>query len=84
LFAPILDRVNTAMADVAKENQFMFVFDQSTNVFLYADESLDVTNLSRPNLVYPIDNEAFTLRPSRLKHQSGNPDSMGLPLCFWN
>jgi outer membrane protein len=50
LFAPILDRVNTAMADVAKENQFMFVFDQSTNVFLYADESLDVTKLVKAKL----------------------------------
>jgi len=45
LFKPILDRVNQAMADVAKENQFMFVFDLNTQVLLYADESLDVTKL---------------------------------------
>ncbi len=45
LFKPILERVNQAMADVAKENQYMFVFDLNTQVLLYADESLDVTKL---------------------------------------
>ena len=50
LFKPILDRVNQAMADVAKENQFMFVFDLSSQVVLYADESLDVTKLVKTKL----------------------------------
>jgi outer membrane protein len=50
LFKPILDKVNQAMADVAKENQFAFVFDQNTQVLLYADESLDVTKLVRAKL----------------------------------
>ncbi len=50
LFKPILDKVNTAMADVAKENQFVFVFDLSTQVLLYADESLDVTKLVKAKL----------------------------------
>ncbi|MBC7776344.1 MAG: OmpH family outer membrane protein [Phycisphaerae bacterium] len=50
LFKPILDRVNKAMEDVAKENQFMFVFDQNTQVLLYADESLDVTKLVKTKL----------------------------------
>lgn len=50
LFKPILDRVNQAMADVAKENQFTFVFDQNTQVLLYADESLDVTKLVKTKL----------------------------------
>lgn len=50
LFKPILDRVNQAMADVAKENQFTFVFDQNTQVVLYADESLDVTKLVKTKL----------------------------------
>lgn len=53
LFKPILDRVNQAMADVAKENQFMFVFDQNTQVLLYADESLDVTKLVKAKLGIP-------------------------------
>lgn len=50
LFKPILDKVNQAMADVAKENQFAFVFDQNTQVLLYADESLDVTKLVKAKL----------------------------------
>ena len=50
LFKPILDKVNQAMSDVAKENQFAFVFDQNTQVLLYADESLDVTKLVRAKL----------------------------------
>lgn len=43
LFKPILDRVNQAMQDVAKEGGYLMVFDASTEVLLYADESLDVT-----------------------------------------
>lgn len=50
LYKPILEKVNTAMADVAKENQFMFVFDLGTRVLLYADESLDVTKLVKTKL----------------------------------
>lgn len=53
LFKPILDKVNKAMADVAKENQFMFVFDQGAQVILYADESLDVTKLVKAKLGIP-------------------------------
>ena len=53
LFKPILDRVNKAMEDVAKENQFMFVFDSSTQVILYSDESLDVTNMVKAKLGIP-------------------------------
>lgn len=53
LFKPILDKVNQAMADVAKENQFMFVFDLNTQVLLYADESLDVTSLVKAKLGIP-------------------------------
>ena len=40
---PILDKVNKAIKDVATENGYQFIFDSSTNVILYADESTDVT-----------------------------------------
>jgi outer membrane protein len=43
LFKPILDLVNQAMQDVAKEGGFTFVFDSSTQVLLYGAESLDLT-----------------------------------------
>ena len=50
LYKPLLDRVNTAMKDVAKANGFAMVFDLSTQVLLYADESLDVTKLVKAKL----------------------------------
>jgi outer membrane protein len=54
LYQPILERVNTAMQDVAKENGYLIVFDTSTQVLLYADESLDVTDLVKVKLGIPI------------------------------
>ena len=50
LFKPILDRVNKAMEDVAKENGFAFVFDMNAQVLLFADETLDVTKLVQAKL----------------------------------
>lgn len=50
LFKPILDKVNKAMMDVAKENGYLLVFDTSTQVLLYADETLDVTALVKAKL----------------------------------
>lgn len=50
LYKPILEKVNTAMQDVAKENGYLLVFDASTQVLLYAHESLDVTNLVKAKL----------------------------------
>ncbi|MEO6759934.1 MAG: OmpH family outer membrane protein [Saprospiraceae bacterium] len=50
LYKPLLDKVNTAMSDVAKENGFAMVFDLSTQVILYADESLDVSKLVKAKL----------------------------------
>ena len=50
LFKPILDKVNTAMKAVAEENKFTYVFDSSSQVILYADESLDVTKLVKAKL----------------------------------
>lgn len=47
---PILDRVNTAIQDVAKEGTFQFIFDAQSGVILYADESSDVTKLVRAKL----------------------------------
>ena len=50
LYKPILDRVNKAMQDVAIENKFNYVFDNSSQIILYADESLDVTKLVKAKL----------------------------------
>lgn len=50
LYTPILERVNKAMMDVAKENGYQMVFDASTQILLYADETLDVTALVKAKL----------------------------------
>lgn len=50
LFKPILDKVNAAMKAVAEENKFMYVFDQNSQIILYADDSLDVTKLIKAKL----------------------------------
>lgn len=50
LYKPLLDRVNVAMSDVAKANGFAMVFDDSTGVVLFGDESLDVTKLVKAKL----------------------------------
>lgn len=39
---PILDKVNKAIADVAKEQGLTYVFDNAAGI-LYADEKMDVT-----------------------------------------
>lgn len=50
LYKPLLEKVNKAMEDVAKENGFALVFDSSTQVLLYAHDSLDVTQLVKTKL----------------------------------
>ncbi|MFN0016328.1 MAG: OmpH family outer membrane protein [Saprospiraceae bacterium] len=49
-YKPILERVNTAMQDVAKENGFQMVFDSGTQILLYGDSTLDVTPLVKVKL----------------------------------
>jgi len=50
LYKPLLDKVNKAMSDVATENGFALVFDASTQILIYAHESLDVTKLVKTKL----------------------------------
>jgi outer membrane protein len=40
---PILEKVNKAIADVAKEQGLVYVFDSTAGMLLYADDKLDVT-----------------------------------------
>ncbi len=43
---PILNRIFNAIQEVAKENNYDFIFDRSGDImFLYAKEEYDVTNL---------------------------------------
>ena len=47
---PIIDRVNTAIKDVAKEQGYTYIFDSNAGVLLYADEKSDATNFVRAKL----------------------------------
>jgi len=50
LLNPILAKVNNAIQAVAKENSFQFIFDTSSGVLLYADESQDITSMVKAKL----------------------------------
>ncbi len=48
---PIFDRVNKAIADVAKEDQLTYVFDGSAGgVILYAEDSMNITEKVKAKL----------------------------------
>jgi outer membrane protein len=48
LLKPIYDRVNQAIADVAKENGYTFIFDQQ--ILLYSEDSMDVSAMVKSKL----------------------------------
>jgi outer membrane protein len=50
LYKPILERVNNAMKEVAEANGYIMVFDNGTQIVLFADPSLDVTPLVKAKL----------------------------------
>lgn len=50
LLKPIRDKIQTAIDDVAKENDFQYVFDQAIGILLYADTSTDITTLVKAKL----------------------------------
>ncbi len=43
LLKPIRDKIQAAIDEVAKENGFDYIFDQSMGILLYADEAADVS-----------------------------------------
>lgn len=50
LLQPILERVNEAIKAVAQEDGYQYIFDASTQVLLYADETTDVSAKVRTKL----------------------------------
>ncbi len=52
-YQPVLDRVNKAIAEVAKENAFTYVIDLTAGSLLYADEKNDLQNMVRKKLGLP-------------------------------
>ena len=50
LYKPILEKVNKAMEDVAKEGSYQYIFDAQSGIILYADETSDVTKQVKAKL----------------------------------
>ena len=46
----LVNKISDAIALVAKENRLQFIFDQSTQMILFAKESMDVTSLVKKKL----------------------------------
>jgi outer membrane protein len=53
LYQPVLDKVNKAISDVAKEQGFTYVIDVTAGTLLYADEKNDLQALVRKKLGLP-------------------------------
>jgi len=49
LFKPILEKVDKAIKEVAKENKFTYVFDVTTFLY-YSEESIDITPMVKAKL----------------------------------
>lgn len=50
LMQPIMDKITTAINEVAKENGYTYIFDGSVGFVLYADEASDVSELVKGKL----------------------------------
>ena len=50
LLKPIVDRAKAAIADVAKENGYTYVFDSGLGVLLYSEESDNIIELVKKKL----------------------------------
>ncbi len=50
LYSPILEKVDSAIKEVAKEDGLTMVFNADMQVLLYADESTNITNKVRAKL----------------------------------
>jgi len=50
LYKPILEKVDKAIKDVAKENKFTYVFDVATLLY-FSEESIDITSMVKTKLV---------------------------------
>lgn len=49
LFKPILEKVDKAIKDIAKENKFTYIFDITTLLY-FSEESIDITSMVKTKL----------------------------------
>lgn len=54
LYQPLIDKINKAIADVAKENGYTYIFDSSAGSILHADESENILNVLKKKLGLPV------------------------------
>ncbi len=50
LLQPIVDNMSAKIAEVAKENGFTYIIDDSAGILLFKDESMDVTAMVKSKL----------------------------------
>jgi len=50
LLQPLMDKINTALKEVAAEQNYDYIFDYSTGFVLFADDSADVSHLIKAKL----------------------------------
>ncbi len=53
LYQPLFDKINKAIADVAKEGGYTYIFDSSSGSILHADESENLINPLKKKLGLP-------------------------------
>ncbi|MCZ2394138.1 MAG: OmpH family outer membrane protein [Chitinophagales bacterium] len=54
LYQPLVDKINKAIADVAKEGGYTYIFDSSSGNILHADESENIINVLKKKLGLPV------------------------------
>jgi outer membrane protein len=50
LFAPIMEKATNAINEVAKENNYSYIFDTAAGTLLFANESDDILELVKRKL----------------------------------
>lgn len=55
LYQPLVEKINKAIADVAKEGGYTYIFDTSSGSILHVDESENIINTIKKKLGLPVD-----------------------------
>jgi outer membrane protein len=67
LLKPLVDKINAAIEEVAKEGGYTYVFDSSVGVLLYAKDSEDISDKVKVKLKIATDPKPATDKPAPAK-----------------
>jgi outer membrane protein len=67
LLKPLVDKINAAIEEVAKEGGYTYVFDSSVGVLLYAKDSEDLSDKVKVKLKIAADPKPATDKPAPAK-----------------